>query len=305
VELLPLEDQVSRTVRNHFPSVLEKSGALPDSLRLLELPGVARARKFLELCADLIKEDAGGATSLLGTKESTVQADYKWMLSVVQALKVGEGDIRAARRLETGLRELAGDFSATRDLVELPGLATLREVLTGEHFAERMDDLRVALAGLGLVLTRRYTEELATYRSAVDALLQRIEALPEWPRISDEDRVAVAEELADRSLPSEPGAQDAVVLLRRVLTRRAQLPEREAQLVARVRSLAVEIIRCPGPDEFDPPGEEADPVDVAFDSFLPESELTSTADVDQWLNGLRPVLHERVRQGPIRLKGGA
>lgn len=305
VELLPLEDQVSRTVRNQFPSVLEKSGALPDSLRLLELPGVARARKFLELCADLIKEDAGGATSLLGTKESTVQADYKWMLSVVLALKAGEGDIRAARRLETGLRELAGDFSATRDLVELPGLATLREVLTGEHFAERMDDLRVALAGVGQVLIKRNAEELATYRLAVDGLLQRLEAMPEWPRLSDDDRASVAEDLAGSNLPSEPTGQDAVVLLRRVLTRRAQLPELEQGLVQRVRTLAVDIIQCPPPKMPDRPNPPAETADVAFDSLLPERDLCTAADVDQWLNGLRPVLHERVRQGPIRLKGGA
>jgi len=43
VEVLPLEDQISRAVRGHFPAVMERIGSLPDRLRLLALPGEDRA----------------------------------------------------------------------------------------------------------------------------------------------------------------------------------------------------------------------------------------------------------------------
>ncbi|MCZ7537942.1 MAG: hypothetical protein M5T61_19745, partial [Acidimicrobiia bacterium] len=44
VEVLPLEDHISRAVRAKVPSLMEKVGSLPDRLRLLGLPGEERAR---------------------------------------------------------------------------------------------------------------------------------------------------------------------------------------------------------------------------------------------------------------------
>ena len=59
VEVLPLEDHISRAVRSEVPPLMEKVGSLPDRLRLLGLPGEDRARSVLQGCSVLLQEDAG------------------------------------------------------------------------------------------------------------------------------------------------------------------------------------------------------------------------------------------------------
>src|SRR5205823_4996443 len=110
-DVLPLEDHISRAVRAHVPGLMEKTGSLPDRLRLLELPGEARARSLLESCADLLKEDAGGAAMLLGGVESPLPADARWARGVSDCLDGGgEAEIRHAAALRRDLEELARLF---------------------------------------------------------------------------------------------------------------------------------------------------------------------------------------------------
>jgi hypothetical protein len=68
-EVLPLEDHISRSVRRHIPDLLEKLGALPDRLRLLEPPRRGARPRLLADAADLLKGDAGGAGAVLGGVE--------------------------------------------------------------------------------------------------------------------------------------------------------------------------------------------------------------------------------------------
>src|SRR5215510_8635343 len=69
IEVLPLEEHISRAVRTHIPTVVEDVGSLPDRLRLLQLPGVDRAQQLLQICTDLLKEDASGAAMVLGASD--------------------------------------------------------------------------------------------------------------------------------------------------------------------------------------------------------------------------------------------
>src|SRR5260370_13341006 len=111
VDVLPLEDHISKAVRSNVPGLIEKIGSLPDRLRLLGLPGEARARRLLEGCADLLKQDANGATALLGGIESSIPSDAKWAREVTESFSAGgELDIRAAKDIENGLADLATLF---------------------------------------------------------------------------------------------------------------------------------------------------------------------------------------------------
>jgi len=116
VDVLPLEDHISRAVRNNVPGLIEKIGSLPDRLRLLGLPGEARARRLLETCANLLEQDANGATALLGGVECSVPRDVKWGREVTDALSNGgEAEIHTGRDIESGLAELAALFPVHAD----------------------------------------------------------------------------------------------------------------------------------------------------------------------------------------------
>ena len=115
VDVLPLEDHIGKAVRASVPGLMEKVGSLPDRLRLLGLPGEARARRLLETCADLLKQDAIGATALLGGTESSIPADAKWARELTDALSNGgEAEVRAAKDIENNLADLASLFPVRR-----------------------------------------------------------------------------------------------------------------------------------------------------------------------------------------------
>ena len=317
VEVLPLEDQVSRVVRTQFPTVMERVGSLPDRLRLLELKGEARARAFLQACADLLKEDAGGAASLLGGTESTTPEEERWASGVAKILdNNGEKDIRGARTLLDRLEELTDLFSSVEELVRHPAAATINEIVGSGSFHERMADLRDAVRSLEASVRAFYRVERARLLEGRDEANRRLQARPSWVRIADEERADIEGQLtaAAASLPEEP--LDPVGSLQRVLTRRNGLADLEERLARRAderaAALAVEYARRAAPEaspDTPPTQPEDTPADadaksaepVEFNNFLPTAPLTSADDVDRWLADLRSRLLERIQLGPIRL----
>ncbi|MBI3301491.1 MAG: hypothetical protein HYZ72_05350, partial [Deltaproteobacteria bacterium] len=152
VEVLPLEDHVSRVVQKHLPGVLEHIAALPDRLRLLDLSGEERASTLHAAATDLLRGDAGDAAATLGGKECSTPEDIQWARAIVTALNDGaEAEIRRARRLLEALEELESLFpeQAEGSLSEVDR-ETVRTVLASDTFHLQLPDLRSALRGLKL-----------------------------------------------------------------------------------------------------------------------------------------------------------
>ena len=310
VEVLPLEDQVSRVVRAHFPGVMERVGSLPDRLRLLELRGEDRARAFLQTCADLLKEDAGGAATHLGGVECSIPSEEKWASGVVKALQGdGEDQIRTARSIPRRLGELSEMFAAVEELLRTPATVTIEEVLGSESFHLRMADLRAAVRSLREAVLALYRTEQARLVSAQDEARRRLEARPSWTEIEDEDRGALLRELTG---PLLPDPQDRVVGLQRVLTRKLGLAALEDRLGRKADELAAPAVPVEASAARHDGG--AAPVvpvvapvveTVAVGDLLPEGPLADADDVERWIAGLRARLLELVQAGPIRLRRGA
>ena len=319
-EVLPLEDQVSRAVRSQFPTVMERAGSLPDRLRLLGLQGEKRAREFLQACADLLKEDAGGAASLLGGVESTIPAEEKWASGVAKILdENGEQDIREARTLLARLNELSELFPAVGDILALPAAATMGEILASDTFSQRMADLRGASRVLGAAVRAFYRQERAALLAARDEASQRLQQRPLWSKVPENERNEIGNELlaAAAGLREEP--QDALASLQRVLTRRIGLADLEERLArktdASAAAVAKEYARDARPEPpFQVSGIEEPyhageapakaPEPVAMSQLLPAGPLASVDDVEQWITKLRADLIERVQLGPIVLTVG-
>lgn len=312
VEVLPLEDQISRVVRSRFPEVMERTGSLPDRLRLLGLPGDDRARAFLQACADLLKEDAGGAASVLGANRSTIVEDERWASGIVKILGDGGGekDVRAARAMLDRVRELGELFPAAAELARHPAVTTVEEVLGSESFHQRMADLRDAQRTVTESARALYRAERESLTEALAAARRRLEARPSWVRIGDEERSELAVELEMTGLPEEP--RDPFAVLPRVLMRRLGLSDLEEQL-GRIADMQVPPEPAPSyPREARPPGEDEGeparasapaPETVVLEEILTEAVLSTPADVDTWTDGLRKRLMARVLVGPIRIKG--
>ena len=294
-EVLPLEDHVCRAVRKHVPALLEQIGALPDRLRLLGLQGEERARTLLQSCADLLQEDAGAATGLLGAEDTPIPAEICWAKGVLGVLDDdGEELVRRASELRSELAELPDLFPNARELAADEGVAVLEEILGTDQFAERMADLRRGVSALEQVVRQRYASEFEHLAERAKEMRRRVEALPEWRRLDPEDQEAVREQLSPADLPEEPDDEKLLGAYRRLLGRLGQLPG----LPDEVRR------RAPSPTPVDGGDEGPETHLVPLDE-LPSSEvLRSPEDVERWLDAVGQRLLELVDLGPIRVVQG-
>jgi hypothetical protein len=160
IEVLPLEEHISRAVRTHIPTVIEEVGSLPERLRLLHLPGVDRAQQLLQVCADLLKEDASGAAMVLGASDCSLAFDIDWAKKVLKALaEDGEQLIRRAQGLEVSVNDLEELFPGEAgELITEPHRETIRAIHSSDNFFERIPDLRTALRIIDDNVAQRYAE---------------------------------------------------------------------------------------------------------------------------------------------------
>lgn len=297
VEVLPLEDHISRAVRAKVPPLMELVGSLPDRLRLLGLPGEDRARAVLRGSSDLLQEDAGGAASLLGASSNDFAADVEWARKAVKALDPdGEALIGRAGAFEKELAELAELFPDLDEVASESRLGAVREVLASESFSTRMADLRTAVLALAEGARAVYAEQYSRLDEAARTARGKLEEMKEWTALDDEDRSAVRNRLSIRDLPEEPGAEQLVGDLRRLLTRGTRLPALLSECEDEVRRLAPPPLPGRGAAAAGEKGQV-----VALSELLPPAALVDRESVEEWVTALRRRLLELVELGPVRL----
>jgi hypothetical protein len=300
VEVLPLEDHVSRSVRAQVPRLMERVGSLPDRLRLLGLRGEERARRVLQGCSDLLQEDAGGAASILGDPANSLPADIRWAREVVDVLdNEGESKLSRAVTLRRELKELDELFPDLGSMIPPDAVATIEEVLATESFASRMSEVNAAILALEQATRAAYAERRGALETSVQRAREELEAMTEWGALEPEDRESIPVRLGLDGLPQEPHADQPTGDLRRLLTRAARLPAVVSQCRDDVRRLAP----APGPPERQGtsgrPGSETQV--VAFSKLVPVGALDSADAVERWVRELRERLLQIVELGPVRL----
>ena len=295
-EVLPLEDHISRSVRRHVPDLLEKLGALPDCLRLLNLPGEIRCRRLLADAADLLKGDAGGAAAVLGGIECVLPDEITWAKGVFDALGDGaEDDVRNARSFLDSTEDLERLFTgSTSDLLSPEDRAAADEVLSSERFHERLPELRGVIRGAWDLTETRYTDERSTYEDDLRKAVGALEAEPDWPKLLDEDREEIAARLAC-DLPATVANDDPVRLLQTLLVRKRTLPGLIEELKAEIHR------RRPAEPE---PGDDGEPVAeevVEADTLIEPTVIATAEELESWLASIRDKLagllksHKRIR----------
>lgn len=279
--VLPLEDNISRAVRQRLPDLQVLVGALPDRLRLLGLAGQERARVLLSNLTSAVSGDATGAIPLFGAKETTLVEDIRWARAVAKAFdENAEEDVQAANALRNAFAEMQMLFPGEDHPLLAPSeLETLSEALRSERFYEQLANIR-SIVRAALERTReRYAEVRREMETGLRAIAAMLEAHPDWPLLLDEDRAAIMGRL-QFTLPLQPSEREPVKEFQVLLQRRNHLPGLQ-------RELEVEIARrlpSPPPAVIDAPQEIAS---VALAELQPPALITNETELDNWLKVLR------------------
>ncbi|MCY4141867.1 MAG: BREX system P-loop protein BrxC [Rhodobacteraceae bacterium] len=300
-EVLPLEDHISRSVRRYVPDLLERLGALPDRLRLLNLPGEYRCRRLLEDAADLLKGDAGGAAATLGGTECDLPEEITWAKAVFDALEAGaEDDVSNAKLFLNATADLENLFpGATGDLLSPKDRAAAEELLSADRFHERLPELRSVIRAALDRVRNRYNAERSTYAYNLKKAVDALEAEADWPKLLDDDREEIAARLVC-DLPDDVQDHEPVRLLQTLLVRKRTLPGLIEELRAEIkRRLPAE----PEPEAGDG-GEPIEEEVVEAASLVEDTVISTTEDLESLLSAIREkltgLLHSHKR---IRLKG--
>jgi hypothetical protein len=295
VEVLALEDHISKSVRTNVPGLMEKIGSLPDRLRLLGLPGEDRARRLLETAADLLKQDANGAVGILGGAQSPVPLDAKWAREVTEALNgTGESDIREARTIESGLTEIAALFPYTGASIAPEGdLSTLRESLGSENFYERLPAVRGAIRSTLDRVSARYSERRASCATSLQTILKTLEGMTEWIRLAPEDQEEIANKLTLADMPGKARTGREIGDLRFVLGREGAVAAIRSDLETEVRK------RVPAPPTLPTPPEPPTEETVSLSDLSPPEVIETQSDLDSWLSTIRQQISELLRSNKV------
>ncbi|CAG0947531.1 hypothetical protein ANRL1_04234 [Anaerolineae bacterium] len=279
--VLPLEDNISRAVRQSLPDLQGLVGALPDRLRLLGLAGEERARALMNNLTSALSGDATGAIPLFGAKETLLVEDIRWARAVAKAFdENAEEDVQAANALRNAFAEMQMMFPDEDHPLLAPGeLEMLGETLRSERFYEQLANVRTIVRAARERTRARYGEVRQEMENGLRAIAATLEAHPDWTVLLDEDRAAIMRRL-QFTLPLQPSDRDPVNELKVLLLRRNNLPGLQ-------RELEVEIARRmppPPPAIMDEPPEIKS---IALADLQPPALITNEAELDDWLKSLR------------------
>ena len=189
-QVLPLEDEISKSVTKKFPSFQSRYAPLGGRLDQLGLPGGDRVRSMTEEIDELLLTDASDAPQALGSEESSIYDDLVWASEVSKALEQG---------LEATIADLQNHIG---EIQELPDSG-----VPGELKNDLAEEIEAVQQRLGQDDFRKHSADLSTSLTSIkartrDAAIQMAEAqkqsiaeaqadlanLPDWSELTQEEQ---------------------------------------------------------------------------------------------------------------------
>lgn len=293
IQVLPLESQISSIIREHLPQRLEPLAPLATHLRLLNVAGADRAQALTDTGRDLLQQDGAAAIAILGAVDCSFPDDLEWAKKVNIAIGNGaDRDIQDARQVLRDAEDLEQLFPGIH-LVEQEERDALRDVLASDMFYTRLADLRGLTRSVRERTARTYRERLAAYQAELASARKSLEGLPEWLRLTDEDRDEIASRLADTFSPAPPDGQE-LPCLRQLLIRHGALSRLLHELRHEVVRRVPKVIRD---------GNGLEPVDVELADIAEPAVISTTDELDAWLRSVRAAVSARLAAGfQVRVK---
>lgn len=293
--VMPLEEAISAAARDALPKLLEPMTSLPVQLQLLGLAGTQRAQALLDTADDLRGQDGAAAIGILGEPGCTFPSDLTWAKQAQASLDNGAArDIEQAR---VTIREAAEieQFFPEVHLADETEQEILRNVGASHEFYARLADLRGIAPRLGERAATLYRDRLVAYDADLLGARNDLEALPDWERLTDEDRAALAGRLAS-AVPSAPPASQELSVLKLLLVRHssiAGLLDQLKQEVARRAPIEPTAVRETA---------EAQPVEIDLSAQVAGVVIDDTAALRAWLDALEGLIGNALAAGaPVRV----
>jgi len=237
-QVLPLEDEISKTAAKSFSTFQHRFGALPERLSSLDLPGRDQASDLRDELRDLLQTDASEAPSRLGAEESTLYENLRWARDVEKALDGGLektlADLRDHRRAIAALPDTGIPGQLKEDLAE--DLSLLDQRLAALDFHKHGPDFNTALTKVKTHIRECVKQLAAAQKQSIRDAQESLPRLSGWGELNQDEQTNLINRLDELTL--EP--KDGLTGLRSLLNQEYVIQSTVTQLRAEVKKLAEE-----------------------------------------------------------------
>jgi hypothetical protein len=238
--VLPMPQNVSRGVQEHFPKFQREYASLVAELMAAGLPGAERAGRLQKQLSQVLQGDASEAPAVIGAEECELIENLIWAREVRKAFEHKLDDTAlAAREL---LREIPRLPKIGAAEVLLRESETLRTEIAG--FLDREDfftvgaDIRNRLQNLNLLV--KASAELLTnqFTQALNQERDDIRSTPLWTTLPEADRANFSERLDALDLGNASDLASMRTLVNRKLEADSTLASTRLKVEGRAKEVA-------------------------------------------------------------------
>lgn len=284
-DVLPLEDEISKSVIKHFPDFQQDYAPLGVQLGNLGLSGIEKAQSIQEGIAEILKGDASDATNRLGAAECPFYENLLWAQEVKKAFdnKI-DVVIRKANQYVSNLPNLP-NLGITGQLIDdtRQDREALSDCKARDDFYNYIIDMQNGVSSIETKIKSAVADLLTEEEDYKSFEMKKLQRLPEWKQLGEDDRNWFQSETDKIQITATDGLGGLQQLLNIHYVLEKQLKRLEQEILERARKKE---------GEEEPTGEEKDTFNADFSS-LP-SEILSVKTIDeiiQSLEGLKEKLN--------------
>jgi len=253
--ILPMPQNVSRGVQEHFPKFQRDYASLASELTAAGLPGAERTGRLQKQLSQVLQGDASEAPTVLGAEECELIDNLIWAREVRKAFDQKLDDTALASR------------ELLREIPRLPKIGaaeslqreseTLRAELAGslerEDFFAVGADIRNRLQNLNLLVKAGAEHLTSEFTKSLDLERDAIRSTPVWATLPEADRATFSEELDVLALGTATDLAGMRSLVNRKLEADSVLTHMRSKVETRAKEVAEAKYKPPTPDTSTPP----------------------------------------------------
>ena len=189
-QVLPLEDEISKTAAKHMPQFQVRYAPLGGKLSSLGITGTERVQSLNQEIADLLFTDASDAPQRLGGEESSLFESLKWAAELAKALEQGLeitiGELVNHRKEILTLPDSGVPGQLRKDLAQ--ELDNLAERLGKDDFYRHTVDLNTMLTTIKAASRDAALKMAGIQQSSIKSASQELIVLPAWQEFTQEEQ---------------------------------------------------------------------------------------------------------------------
>lgn len=196
-QVIPLEDEISRKVREKFPDFQYRFGPLAEKLHALGLYGSERVRVLNEEIKDILLSDASDSPIRLGSEESPLFEGLNWANEVDLALKNGlEKTVRDIQKHRADIEELptTGIPGKLReDLAEV--LDQVKQRLSAEDFFLHQVELSSKFTMIESDVKRTAVEMIRAQKLSLTEMANDLQRMVSWAELGKDEQSEIIKQI--------------------------------------------------------------------------------------------------------------